>query len=163
MSGWVSQMVSTWPFYRNDVIKWNIFRVTGPLWPVIPWDSPVTRNWMFSFICACTNCSANSRKAGDLGRHRTHYDVILITLRSVKERLWYRNIVIQTISFTIELSLIHSIIRYLERPGTGLCKLGQCHSCRWPGLVHCQAIMQPWWWTYKMDLDDFIYTRAISM
>ena len=30
---------------------------------------------MFSFICAC----ANDRDAGDLKRHRAHYDVTVVT------------------------------------------------------------------------------------
>ena len=34
--------------------------------------------WMFSLICAWTNGWANSRDAGDLRRHRAHYDVTLM-------------------------------------------------------------------------------------
>ena len=30
---------------------------------------------MFSLICALINGGANNGEAGDLGRHRTHYDV----------------------------------------------------------------------------------------
>ena len=42
-------------------------------------DSPHKGQWrgalMFSLICVWTNDSANNRDAGDLRRHRAHYDV----------------------------------------------------------------------------------------
>ena len=48
-------------------------------------NSPVTskpRQWrgalMFSLICAWTTGWVNNREAGDLRRHRTHYDVIVM-------------------------------------------------------------------------------------
>ena len=59
----------------------SIFRVTGHLcgeftgqrW--IPRQRPATRSLMFSLICPWMNGWVNNRKAGDLRRHRTHYDV----------------------------------------------------------------------------------------
>ena len=33
---------------------------------------------MFSLICAWTNVWINNRDAGDLRRHRTHYDVTVV-------------------------------------------------------------------------------------
>ena len=48
-------------------------------WPV---DSPhkgqCRRTWMFSLIRAWTNDWANNRDAGDLKRHRDHYDVTVM-------------------------------------------------------------------------------------
>ena len=57
----------------------NIFSVTGPLcWPV---NSHHKGQWcgalMFSLICVWINGWVNHFEAGDLGRHRTHYDVIV--------------------------------------------------------------------------------------
>ena len=37
---------------------------------------------MFSMICAWINSWVNNREAGDLWRHRTHYDVIVMILLS---------------------------------------------------------------------------------
>ena len=37
---------------------------------------------MFSLICAWTNDWANNRNAGDLRRHRTHYDVTVVSPKS---------------------------------------------------------------------------------
>ena len=64
----------------------NIFSVTGPLcekstghrW--IPTQRPVT----FPLICVSTNGWINNRDAGDLRRHRAHYDVTVIVLRITK-------------------------------------------------------------------------------
>ena len=75
----------------------NFFRVTGPLWGEstghrwIPSDSPHKGQWrgalMFPLICAWTNGWPNSRYAGDLRRHRAHYDVtVLIYLVDILPR-----------------------------------------------------------------------------
>ena len=62
----------------------NIFRVTGPLcgeFPV-PVNFPHKGQWrgalMFSLICVWINDWVNNREAGDLRRHRGHYDVSVI-------------------------------------------------------------------------------------
>ena len=63
----------------------NIFRVTGPLW----WESTGHRwipthkgEWrralIFSLICARIKGWVNNHEAGDLRRHRAHYDVIVM-------------------------------------------------------------------------------------
>ena len=54
-------------------------------WPV---HSPHKVQWLgafiFSLIYAWTNVWANNRDAGDLRRHRTHYDVTVMTLRQTQ-------------------------------------------------------------------------------
>ena len=56
----------------------NIFRVTDPLCGKFP----VQKQWrgalMFSLICAWINGWVNRREAGDLRRHRAHYDVTVM-------------------------------------------------------------------------------------
>ena len=69
----------------------NIFRVMafvgGIHWS--PVDSPHKVQWrgalIFSLICAWTNVGANNRDAGDLRRHRTHYDVTVMSLRQTQQ------------------------------------------------------------------------------
>ena len=63
----------------------NIFRVTGPLWRDTTdhrWIPPNKGMWrgalMFSLISAWTNGCTNNRDAGDLRRHRAHYDVTVM-------------------------------------------------------------------------------------
>ena len=84
------------PLFRSvndNVIKWN------PLpryWPSVrgirrsPVNSPHKGQscWvlMFSLICACTNDWVNNRDAGDLRRHRAHYDVTVMT----NQHMWTR-------------------------------------------------------------------------
>ena len=78
--GWVEP-----PFCIMASWNGNLFRVNGPLWGEIHWspvDSPHKGQWrgvsMFSLICAWTNGWTNNRCAGDLRRHRAHYDVIVM-------------------------------------------------------------------------------------
>ena len=70
---------------HDDVIKWKHF---PRHWPFV-WgihrslvNSPYKGQWrgalMFSLICACINAPINNREAGDLRRHRAHYDVIVM-------------------------------------------------------------------------------------
>ena len=74
-----------WP-WRDDVIKWKQFLRH---WSFVrgihrsPMDSPhrghQRRALMISLICVWTNVWANTRDAGDLRHHRTHYDVIVMS------------------------------------------------------------------------------------
>ena len=71
--------------WHGDVIQWNHF---PRYWPFV-WgihrsrvNSTHKSQWrgssMFSFICAWINDWVNNREAGDLWRHRAHYDVIVM-------------------------------------------------------------------------------------
>ena len=72
-----------------DVMKCEIFRVTGPLCGEFtghqyrsPVNPPHKGQWrralMFSVICSWIKAWVNNREAGDLRRHRAHYDVIVM-------------------------------------------------------------------------------------
>ena len=54
----------------------NILRVTGPLGG----EFTGHRSQMFCLICAWINAWVNNREAGDLRRHRAHYDVIVMEI-----------------------------------------------------------------------------------
>ena len=67
----------------------NIFRVPGLFMRGIrrsPVNSPHNGQWlgalMFSLICTWTNSWANTGDAGDLKRHRAHYDVIIMHIHT---------------------------------------------------------------------------------
>ena len=70
-------------FFHDDVIKWKHFprywsfvrgiHRSGP--GEFPSQRPVSGALMFPLICAWINGWINNRKAGDLRRHRTLYDV----------------------------------------------------------------------------------------
>ena len=70
---------------HDDVIKWKHF---PRYWPFVrgihrsPVNSPHKGQWrralMFPLICALINGWMNNRDAGDLRRHRTHYDAIVM-------------------------------------------------------------------------------------
>ena len=73
-----------------NVIKWKHFPRHGPFVKGIhrsPVNSPKDQ-WhgalMFSLICAWINGWVNNGKAGDLRRHRAHYDAtVMITFRNI--------------------------------------------------------------------------------
>ena len=64
----------------------NLFRVTGPLWGEsighrwLPLTKASDVELMFCLICAWTNSWAKNRDAGDLKRHRAHYDLTMTWL-----------------------------------------------------------------------------------
>ena len=74
-----------WPWIHDDIIKWKHF---PRYWPFVrginisPVNSPHKGQWrgalIFSLICAWINGWVNSRKAGDLKRHRAHHDFTLM-------------------------------------------------------------------------------------
>ena len=71
--------------WHDDVIKWKSFPRYWPFVPGIhqsPVNSPHKCQWrralMFSLICVWINGWVKNRKAGDLRRYRTHYDVIVM-------------------------------------------------------------------------------------
>ena len=80
---------SEWPLTmsHDDVIKWKYF---PRYWPFVwgihrsPVNSPHKGQWhgvlMFSLIRAWINGWVNNREAGDLRRHHTHYDAIIMAL-----------------------------------------------------------------------------------
>ena len=75
---------------NGDVIKWKHF---PRYWPFVrgihrsPVNSPCKGQWrwalVFSLICAWINGWVNNREAGDLRRHRAHYDVIVMPPKAI--------------------------------------------------------------------------------
>ena len=73
---------------NDDVIKWKNF---PRYWPFVrgihrsPVNSPHKGQWrgalIFPVICAWINDWVNNRDAGDLRRHRAHYDIIVMRAR----------------------------------------------------------------------------------
>ena len=74
---------------HDEVIKWKHF---PRYWPFVrgihrsPVNSPHKGQWrgalMFTFICARINSWVNNHEAGDLRRHRAHYDIITMKSRA---------------------------------------------------------------------------------
>ena len=80
---------------HDDVIKWKLF---PRYWPFARWihrspvNSPNQSQWrgalMFSLIWAWINRWSNNCEAGDLRRHRVHYDVIVMTFFTKIARIY---------------------------------------------------------------------------
>ena len=67
---------------HNDVIKLKHFPRN---WSFVPVNSPHKGQWrgflLFSLMCAWINGWINNREAGDLRRHRAHYDAtVMVTV-----------------------------------------------------------------------------------
>ena len=83
---------------HDDVIKCKYFPRYRPFVRGIhrsPVNSPPKGQWrgalMLSLIWACTNSWANNGDAGDLRRHGTHYDVVVMFLNPIighKSEVW---------------------------------------------------------------------------
>ena len=82
----LNKCVKGFKLSHDDVIKWKHF---SRYWPFVrgiqrsPVTSPHKGQWrgalIFSLICAWINGWVKNRGAGDLGRHRAHYDVIVMS------------------------------------------------------------------------------------
>ena len=85
---WTAPMIMGFEFRirsTHDVIKWKHFPRYCPFVREIhrsPVNSPHKGQWrevlVFSLICAWINAWVNNREAGDLRRHRNHYDVTVM-------------------------------------------------------------------------------------
>ena len=80
-----AKMVPPTQSFHNDVIKWKHY---SPYWPFVRrihrhrWI-PITKAshaelWCFLWSAPWINGWVNNRDAGDLRRHRAHYDVIIM-------------------------------------------------------------------------------------
>ena len=72
----------SWRRHQMETFSALLARCDGnpPLNGGFPSQRPVTRSFDVFLICARTNDWANSRDAGDLRRHRVHYDVTVMHL-----------------------------------------------------------------------------------
>ena len=85
-----NEMYTSWmplllhPWWRHQMETFSallaICAGNSPVPGEFPAQWPVTRALMFSLICAWINGWVNNREAGDLRRHRAHYDVIVMHL-----------------------------------------------------------------------------------
>ena len=76
-------------FLHDDVIKWKHF---PRYWPFVrgihqsPVNYPHKDQWrgalMFSLICVWINSWVNNREAGDLRRHRAHYNATVMIIHN---------------------------------------------------------------------------------
>ena len=85
---------------HDGVIKWKLSPRHLPfVWGIHRWpvNSPHKGQWrgalMFHLICAWTNSLVNSRGAGDLRRHRAHYDVNIMKMSQSVVRFNHRPVI----------------------------------------------------------------------
>ena len=86
----LSYMANLIGLFHDDVIKWKHFPCHWPFVRGLPVNSPHKGQWrtalMFSLICSWTHSWVNNPYTGDLRRHCTHYDVIVMSdFRVIKQ------------------------------------------------------------------------------
>ena len=79
----VSRLPPWWRHQMETLRYWPFLRGIHSSLVDFPQKSQWRRALMLSLICAWTNGWENNRNAGDLIRHRAHYDVIAIFLTTV--------------------------------------------------------------------------------
>ena len=89
-----SQFPIDYSAHHDDVIKWKHFHVAGPFCGEFTGPGIHKGQWrgalMFPLICVWINGWVNNREAGDLKRHRGHYDVSVLcfAFHKVGIRYW---------------------------------------------------------------------------
>ena len=79
-----SRSYSSWWRHQMETFSALLALCAGnsPITGEFPSQRPLTRSFDFSLICAWINGWVNSRKAGNFGRHRAHYDVTVMSMGS---------------------------------------------------------------------------------
>ena len=120
---------------HDDVIKWKPF---PRYWPFVrgihrsPLTSPHKGQWrgalIISSICAWINSWVNNHEAGDLRRHRVHYDLTVM----VMQLLWYIYVYIYICDFKplnrLAMILHHSRINYCVLYVTAIVTASYCNN-----------------------------------
>ena len=141
---------------HDDVIKWKHFPC---FWPFVrgihrsPVNSHHKGQWrgalLFSLICAWTNGWVNNWEAGDMIRHRTHYDVTVMWRKSCiksfnKDSRW---------ALVLQCNATHLAVIY-SGPVTHMCVSGMSHhwlnitasDSPWPAKPSMGLLHNPSWW-----------------
>ena len=157
-------------FVMMTSLNGNIFRVTGPLpvrgihrWPL---NSPRKGQWrgalIFSLINALKSGWVNNRDAGDLRRHRAHYDVIAmnkdLTLSpACVSLIWYFYTTTGNVwiipsfwGYVLHVEHVSYVTKNYANPVYSVATIG--HQVRWlrwghPSLFHTATSLLIW---YKM-------------
>ena len=142
---------ATYSATHVDVIKWKHFPLYWIFARGIHW-SPVSSShkgqWrgalVFSFICTWTDAWANNRNAGDLKRHRAHYNVTVMFNVEARTIRRYPAEDISTIFLDANILIQISLKFVLRGPvfvhtwlGNGQATshfLTQSHICMYPGV-----------------------------
>ena len=134
---------------HDDVIKWKHF---PRYWPFVrgihrsPVNSPHKGQWrgvlMFSLICARISGWANSREAGDLRRHRAHYDVIVMTEMCYEQKMHL------VLSLSILETMMYCSVQYTVRSNDWLpdrlwwLQMTWCQKDAWPSVSTISDILR---------------------
>ena len=135
---------------NDDVIKWKHFL---RYWPFVrginrsPVNSPHKGQWrralIFSLICAWISGWVNNGEAGDLRRHRTHYDVIVMNNDAHVRGPYMR----KTVSSTCDKPISGDVWRIPSfRIGVICCMLRMVSNISESSVLPTQWLFRPCWW-----------------
>ena len=135
---------------HDDVIKWKRF---PRYWPFVrgmhrsPVNFPHKGQWrgalMFPLICAWINHWVNNREAGDLNRHRAHYDVIVMIISTWLRPYYFRNFAhMYDISHKICTQLVFCVLFCGDCSNRNLKNWCNVFYPYFPGLLHWHCSMR---------------------
>ena len=105
-----ARTISWWRHQTKNFPRYSPFVRVIHRWPV---DFPHKGQWrgalMFSLICAWTNSWTNNQDAGDLRRHRAHYDVIVMCGGTHAPNLWEEAAGVSSVTFAFKTNPKHRI------------------------------------------------------
>ena len=158
----------------------SIFRITGPLWrkpPVIggfPSQRRVTWSLIFSLVCASTNGWSNNRDAGELRRHRAHYEasVMVLTWHYLRRGNWkVKSWIVLTSDPLHNLADLHKTLQHTTERFVGV--LQGCVQCmsvrlcrespvtRWANKIHPLTHCILWlFWNRKWYCTRSTFTKT---
>ena len=139
---------------HDDVIKWKHF---PRYWPFVrgihrsPVNSPYKGQWrgalMFSLICVRINSWVNNGEAGDLRRHRSHYDVIVMShVIWVNYSAWYSIV----LKFRHQRLAYRTLWRYPERQVAKVASVLICYVWKIFIVEKIDFCTEAWWCIYTL-------------
>ena len=146
--------------WNDDVIKWKHF---PRYWPSVrgihrsPVNSPHKGQWrgalMFTLICARINGWVNTREAGDLRRHRAHYDVIVMESPYQNDHLASQLMEIYiNVNNTLTIYKIHLATLWQSFLAQTAFFLGSADFPNWPKGSRSVAFVLPkWLWFQRIS------------
>ena len=130
----------------------------SPVTGEFPTHRPVKRSFDISLICARINGWVNNREAGDLGRHRAHYDVNVMEVFHLRWPFhrYSNSFVNECLAPANHITIMASRITRPSSVCLIVCSGSQQRNVKVP--LHCPFVRVIHWWT-----EDSPHERTVTL